>query len=329
MTYQLPKTLRTTSVGSFPKPDYLQAARNKASAGKLDADELHRLERMATEEVIRLQEDLGIDVLVHGEMERGDMTTYFAEVIHGMGVSGLVRSYGNRYYRKPIIRDELGWPGPMTVDSWREAQKLTDRPVKGMLTGPYTMVDWSFDEHYPDRRRAILAMARVLHEEARALQDAGAQFIQIDEPAVSTRPQEMPLAVEAMDIVTSGITAHTITHICYGDFAAVYDDLVRLPVDQIDLELANSDFDLIRLIGERGFNEKEIGLGVVDVHTHEIESLDQVRDSIRRALEVLPAERIYVDPDCGLKTRTWDEAKAKLEVMVRAVRDVRKEIGTS
>ena len=164
MTYQLPKALRTTSVGSFPKPDYLQAARNKASAGKLDIAELQRLERQATEEVIRLQEDLGIDVLVHGEMERGDMTAYFAEVIPGMGISGLVRSYGNRYYRKPIIKDDLRWPGPMTVESWRFAQSLTDRPVKGMLTGPYTMVDWSFDERYPSRRDAILAMARVIHE---------------------------------------------------------------------------------------------------------------------------------------------------------------------
>ena len=328
MTYQLPKALRTTSVGSFPKPDYLQAARNKASAGKLDAAELRKLEREATEEVIRLQEDLGIDVLVHGEMERGDMTTYFAEVIPGMGVSGLVRSYGNRYYRKPIITGDLKWPGPMTVESWKEAQNLTDRPVKGMLTGPYTMVDWSFDERYANRREAILAMAHVLHEEVKALQDAGARFIQIDEPAVSTRPHEMPLAVEAMGIVTAGITAHTLTHICYGDFAAVYDDLVRIPVDQIDLELANSGYDLIDVMKQKGF-DKEIGLGVLDVHTHKVEDIETVKDSIRRALQVLPPERIYVDPDCGLKTRTWDEAKAKLEVMMRAVRDVRKEIGVA
>jgi 5-methyltetrahydropteroyltriglutamate--homocysteine methyltransferase len=327
VTYELPKALRTTSVGSFPKPEYLQAARNKVTAGKMDEAELHKLERQATEEVIRLQEDLGIDVLVHGEMERGDMTTYFAEVIPGMGVSGLVRSYGNRYYRKPIIQGALKWPGPMTVDSWKAAQALTDRPMKGMLTGPYTMVDWSFDEHYANRREAILAMAEVIREEVKALQDAGAQFIQIDEPAVSTRPSELPLAIEAMDIVTRGITAHTLTHICYGDFAAVYDDLVRIPVQQIDLELANSEFDLLGLIGERGFGDKEIGLGVVDIHSHVIEDVDQVRTAIRRALEVLPPEKIYVDPDCGLKTRTWDEAKAKLEVMMQAVRDVRREIG--
>ena len=149
--------LVTTAVGSYPKPDYLARARNQFSQGKLDREELEKLERQATEYWIRSQERLGLDVLVHGEMERGDMVAYFAgepggRTIEGMKLGGLVRSYGNRYYHKPVIAGKLAWPGPMTVEIWRYAQGLTDRPVKGMLTGPYTMVEWSFDEHYPSRR---------------------------------------------------------------------------------------------------------------------------------------------------------------------------------
>ncbi len=135
--------LLTTTVGSFPKPEYLTRARNQFSLGKIGREELAALERQATAEVIRLQEEVGLDILVHGEMERGDMVAYFAELLsESMAISGLVRSYGNRYYRKPIITGKLRWQGPMTVEMWRYAQGLTDKPVKGMLTGPYTMVDW-------------------------------------------------------------------------------------------------------------------------------------------------------------------------------------------
>ena len=152
--------LLTTSVGSFAKPPYLQRARNEHAAGRLSDEELERLTRKATKEVIDLQNELGIDILVHGEMERGDMVAYFAEHFPGMKVGGLVRSYGNRYYHKPVITGELRWEKPVTVDLWRYAQSLTDRPVKGMLTGPYTIVEWSFDEHYPDRRAAVLRWRR-------------------------------------------------------------------------------------------------------------------------------------------------------------------------
>ncbi|MFQ6020315.1 MAG: methionine synthase, partial [Dehalococcoidia bacterium] len=136
--------LLTTAVGSYPKPDYLAQARNQFAQDKLTREELAGLERQATEYWIQVQERLGLDVLVHGEMERGDMVAYFAELLDSMKIGGLVRSYGNRYYRKPIIVDRLRWQGPMTVDMWRFAQGLTDRPVKAMLTGPYTMVEWSF-----------------------------------------------------------------------------------------------------------------------------------------------------------------------------------------
>ena len=320
--------LLTTTVGSFPKPDYLTRARAAFASGRMDGAELDKLTRQATVECIRMQESAGLDILVHGEMERGDMVAYFGELLtESMAVGGLVRSYGNRYYRKPIITGELRWQGPMTVEMWRFAQGLTDKPVKGMLTGPYTMVDWSFDEHYGSRREAMLAMAQVIRREAEELVKAGAKYVQVDEPAASTRPEEMELVSEALGIVTQGLGAKTITHICYGDFALVFDHIAKLPVDQIDLEMANSDYVLLELIREHkdGF-DKELAMGVTDVHTHVVESLDAVKAGIKRGLEVLPPERLYIDPDCGLKTRTWDEAEAKLRVMTQAVREVKREL---
>jgi 5-methyltetrahydropteroyltriglutamate--homocysteine methyltransferase len=321
--------LLTTTVGSFPKPDYLARARAAFVAGRIDGAELDRLTRQATVECVRMQEEVGLDILVHGEMERGDMVAYFAELLtDSMAIGGLVRSYGNRYYRKPIITGELRWQGPMTVEMWRYAQGLTDRPVKGMLTGPYTMVDWSFDEHYGSRREAVLAMARVVRREAEELVKAGARYVQVDEPAASTRPEEMELVSEALGIVTRGLDAKTITHICYGDFARVFDHIARLPVDQIDLEMANSDYDLLGMIREhRDDFDKDLAMGVVDVHTHVVESLDAVKAGIKKGLAVLPPDRLYIDPDCGLKTRTWDEAEAKLRVMTQAVREVKRELG--
>jgi len=321
------KGLLTTTVGSFPKPDYLTRARNQFSLGKIGREELAALERQATAEVIRLQEEVGLDILVHGEMERGDMVAYFAELLsESMAIGGLVRSYGNRYYRKPIIIGKLHWQGPMTVEMWRYAQGLTDKPVKGMLTGPYTMVDWSFDEHYESRREAVLDMAGVIHQEAVELEKAGARYIQVDEPAASTRPEEMELVAQGLAVVTEGLKAKTITHMCYGDFASVFEQIVRLPVDQLDIETANSDYGLLELFRRHRF-DKEVALGVVDVHDHRVETVEEVKEGIRRGLEVLPPQRLFIDPDCGLKTRTWEEAAAKLRGMVQAVREVRRELG--
>jgi 5-methyltetrahydropteroyltriglutamate--homocysteine methyltransferase len=288
-------------------------------------EELLDLERQATKEWIVAQEELGIDILVDGEMYRGDMATYFAENMEGFAISGLVRSYGNRYYRKPVAIAEVRRPESITVDWWRYAQSLTDKPVKGMLTGPYTMADWSFNDYYRDREAFILAMAEVIHQEAKDLDDAGCKYIQIDEPAFSTRLDEIEVFIKAMGIVTKGLKAYTLTHICYGDFAKVYPRMLDIPVDQIDLELANSGYDLIDLFRKHPFT-KDIGLGVVDVHTHVIEPVAQVKDNIRRALEVMRPEQIYVDPDCGLKTRTPEEAKAKLQVVRQATDEVKREL---
>ncbi|HEY7726904.1 MAG TPA: methionine synthase [Candidatus Eisenbacteria bacterium] len=322
----MPRGLWTTTVGSFPKSPELERARNRFARGEIPAEELARLEREETERVIRMQEEIGLDILVDGELYRGDMTTYFAERMSGFAISNPVRSYGNRYYRKPVAVGPIRRAGPLTVEWWKYAQSLTSKPVKGMLTGPYTMMDWSFNEHYPSREAMAMDLAEAVREEALALEAAGATFIQIDEPAVSVRPEELPLAVRALGRAVAGLHAKTITHVCYGDFDLIYPALLDLPVDVIDLEMANSGYDLLDRFRTHPFT-KEIGLGVLDVHDHRIETEEEVKEGLRRALEVLPPERIYVDPDCGLKTRTLEEARRKLEVMVAAVREVRAERG--
>ena len=317
--------LPTTSVGSFPKPDYLKKARTQASRGEIPAKKLRELEERATREWIRFQEEIGIDILVDGEMYRGDMVTYFAETLKGFEISGLVRSYGNRYYRKPVVVDAVKRAKPITIEWFQFSQGLTRRPVKGMLTGPYTIMDWSFNEYYKDRRELTFALAEAVHEEALDLEKAGAQYIQIDEPALSVRPEELPLAVEAMGVVTKGLKAKTLTHICYGDFQKIYPGMLEIPVDQIDLELSNSNFELFELFKKFPFT-KEIGLGVTDVHTHVVESKEVIKKRIEAALEVMKPEQIYVDPDCGLKTREVQEAKDKLRVMVEATKEARKSL---
>ncbi len=261
-----------------------------------------------------------------GEQYRGDMATYFAENLDGMEVSGLVRSYGNRYYKKPVITGELRRTRPISVDWYRFAQERTEKPVKGMITGPYTMMDWSFDEHYGSREAAALAFAKLLHEEARDLQAAGAEIIQVDEPALSARADELPLVVKAVGTVTRGLDAKTILHTCYGNYEDIYSYFNRLPVDQLDLELSNSSLDLLDRF-RRDPLKKEIAFGVVDVHSHVIETKAQVAERIEKALEIFDPQKLFIDPDCGLKTRTVDEAKGKLEVIVQATRAVKSEHG--
>ena len=314
-----------TQVGSLPKPDYILEARSMAHRGLLTPEELLELEQRATQEWIEFQDEIGVDIVVDGEMYRGDMVAYFAEHLIGFEEGGLVRSYGNRYYRKPIATGPVTRPWPITVDWWRYAQSLTERPVKGMLTGPYTICDWSFNEYYDSREAMVMALAEVVAEEARDLEAAGCRYIQIDEPAVSTRVDELDLAIRGLGVATEGLTATTITHICYGNFHKAYPKILELPVDVIDLELANSNYDLLEDFRRHPFT-KSIGLGVVDSHSGRTESVEEVVSGIRRALELIPPERVFVDPDCGLKTRTVDEAKAKLRVIRQAIDVVKAEL---
>jgi 5-methyltetrahydropteroyltriglutamate--homocysteine methyltransferase len=317
--------LPTSTVGSFPKPPYLVEARAKATRNAITRTELDVLERRATEFWVRTQEELGIDVLVDGEQYRGDMVAYFAETMPGFAKGGLVRSYGNRYYHKPVMVGPVRWPGPITVDWWRWTQSLTTRPVKGMLTGPYTIMDWSFDDHYPDRRAACLALAREIRKEVEALLEAGVRIIQIDEPALSVRPEELGFAVEAMHLVVDGLPAYYVVHACFGAFDTIYPGLLDLPVDNLDLAISHSALDLLVMFEKDPFT-KDLSLGVLDVHNHSVEPVDEVRSRIRRGTAVLPADRIWVDPDCGLKTRTVEESRDKLAAMMTGVRAARADL---
>lgn len=316
----------TTSVGSFPKPENLKKARAAFQKGAISQEELTRLERQATAFWIRKQEEIGLDVLVDGEMYRGDMVAYFAEHMDGFSPGGFVRSYGNRFYRKPVICGAVRWRRPITVEWWKYAQGMTRKPVKGMLTGPYTVMDWSFNEHYPDRRRACLALAEEIRLEVAALVAAGARIIQIDEPAISVRPHELPFAIEAMEIVTRDLDAYFITHICYGAFEFIYPQMLKLPVHNFDLEMSNSELDLLELFAKHPFS-KDLSFGAVDVHSSKIEPEAMTIERLRRAAAVLKPEQIWVDPDCGLKTRAPQEAIAKLERCVAAARALRQEYG--
>ena len=317
--------LLTTAVGSFGKPDYLQKARNASARGKVSATELRDLERKATAEWIKAQEEIGLDILVDGEMYRGDMVAYFADLLDGYSEGGLVRSYGNRYYHKPVISGTLKRPKPMTVEWFQYAQSLSEKPVKGMLTGPYTMLDWSYNEAYATRRDAALALAEVVRQEAEDLDQAGARYIQIDEPAIHARPEELEIAIEAMGIVTQNLKAKTISHICYGDFAAIYPGILKLPVDQLDLAMANYEYRWLDLMDRNPFT-KEMAIGIVDVHTHELESVDEAAEGIRKGLKYVSADRLLPHPDCGLKTRPVDESIAKCRVVVEAAKVVRAEL---
>ena len=318
--------LPVTAVGSYPKPSYLLEARRKSLRRQISKEALTEFERRATREWIQIQDELGLDILVDGEQYRGDMVAYFADELAGFAIAGLVRSYGNRYYPKPVVVGPVGRKAPVTVEWFTYAQSLTKKPVKGMLTGPYTIAEWSFNEYYPTRRALVLELAGAIHDEVVDLERAGARYIQIDEPAIHTRPEEdFELAVEAMEIVTAGTSAYTVSHICYGDVPKIYPAMLRLAVNQLDLALKNEEFGLLDTFRTHAFT-KDIGLGVVDAHSHRVETAEEVAGGIRRTLEVIPAQQIYVSPDCGLKTRTIDETVGKLRAIVAAARLIRSEL---
>ncbi|MBI4514449.1 MAG: methionine synthase [Deltaproteobacteria bacterium] len=314
--------LPTATVGSLPKPPALVAARAQFARGALSQRELDELAAEAVLYWLERQEQLGLDVLVDGEMYRGDMVGYFANALDGMELGGLVRSYGNRYYHKPVITGPVRWQQPITVGWWQFAQRHSKRPVKAIVTGPYTMMDWSFNEHYPDRRAACLALAAEIRKEVAALVHAGARIVQIDEPALSARPPELPLAIAANRLVTDGLDAYFITHACYGAFDTIYPGMLALPTENLDFASSQSAVDW-RALFQRPRVTKDLSLGVLDVHSRVIEGSDEVHARIERARPLVNAQALWVTPDCGLKTRTAAEANAKLSVMVEATAKAR------
>ncbi len=328
--YELPKALVTTVVGSYPlMPEAAEAIRRR-KRGEISEEEFHELVKPAIKTVIEDYLWAGVDLLSDGEQAREDMVVYFAERMDGYREGDWVRIFDNVYFRKPIIASRLGYRGPMAVMDWEYASSVSQgRPVKAIITGPYTMIDWSFDLVYGDRREAVLEMARVLRREIEEFARRGARFIQVDEPALSTRPyrEEAELLKEALEIMFKGIDAKKIVHICFGRIEKILPYALEFPVDQLDLEFKNSNFRLLPYLKEYGY-DKELGYGVIDVHSTRVEPVEEIVADIKRLIDmdIIPPEKIYVDPDCGLKRLPREIARQKLRNMVEAARRVRREL---
>ncbi len=318
--------MKTTVVGSYPKPKWLLRMIKLYNEGKIDDKVMNEAYDDAVRAVVKDHEVAGIDIIWDGEMRRDEMTSYFARKIDGFVIYGEVRVWGNNYYPKPAIVDELRYREPLTVHEFEFLRSITDREIKVPITGAYTIVDWSFNEFYKTKEEAVYALAEVINQELRNLVKAGASYIQLDEPAISTHPEELEIARNAVEIMTRGVNAYIGMHICYGDYSGIFPDILDFKVDQLDFEFANRNFEDLKLLKEYDF-DKDLGFGCIDVHTKRVESVEEVRRAIEMALEVVDPKRLYIDPDCGLKLLPRDVAFKKLEVMVKAKNAVEREFG--
>jgi 5-methyltetrahydropteroyltriglutamate--homocysteine methyltransferase len=283
---------------------------------------------------IEKQEAYGLDVLVHGDAERNDMVEYFGDLLWGFALTehGWVQSYGSRCVKPPVIYGDVYLPEPMTVTWSAYAQQLTDKPVKGMLTGPVTMLQWSFVRDDQPRERTALQIALALREEVAALEKAGVRVIQIDEPALREglplRKREWPSyldwAVRAFRVCSSGVADDTQihTHMCYSEFQDILPSIAALDADVISIETARSDMALLGAFETFAY-PNEIGPGVYDIHSPRVPSQEAMERLIEAALARIPAERLWINPDCGLKTRDWTQVDAALTNMVSAAQAVR------
>ncbi|MET7464852.1 5-methyltetrahydropteroyltriglutamate--homocysteine S-methyltransferase, partial [Nonomuraea sp. NPDC005501] len=330
--------LPITTIGSFPQTGELRAARAAVAAGTLPEEEYERRIEAEIERAVRTQERLGLDVLVHGEPERNDMVQYFAEHLDGFAVTreGWVQSYGSRCTRPPILHGDVGRPAPITVRWARHAQSLTDRPVKGMLTGPVTIVAWSFVRDDLPLRDVVFQVAEAIREEVRDLEAAGVPVIQVDEPALrellplrrASRADYLEWAVAAYRRATSGAGEATQihTHLCYSDADQILTAIDGLDADVTTVESARSGGRILGAVG--GFG-RGLGPGVYDIHSPRVPDAEEVERLLREALKALPTGRLWVNPDCGLKTRTYEQVEAALANVVDATRRLRAELSLS
>jgi 5-methyltetrahydropteroyltriglutamate--homocysteine methyltransferase len=333
---QLPQ-LPTTSIGSFPQTAAIRLARQAFKAGKLSAAEYTEAMHSEIRHAVEVQERLGLDVLVHGEAERNDMVEYFAEQLDGYAFTrfGWVQSYGSRCVKPAVIVGDLSRPKAMTVDWIRYAQGLTAKPMKGMLTGPVTMLMWSFSREDVSREVQARQLALAIRDEVLELEAAGIRIIQIDEAAFR---EGLPLrraawqgyldwATEAFRLTASGVRDETQihTHMCYSEFNDVIESIAAMDADVITIETSRSDMQLLEAF-ERFAYPNEIGPGVYDIHSPRVPDSSEMVKLLRKAATRIPVERLWVNPDCGLKTRAWPETEAALVNMVAAARQLRAEL---
>lgn len=328
--------LATTTIGSFPQTPEIRKARAAFVRGEIDEAAYEGFLREEIASVIRLQEEIGLDVLVHGEAERNDMVQYFAELLDGFAVTehGWVQSYGSRATRPSILWGDVSRPAPMTV-RWSEyAQSLTDRPVKGMLTGPVTILAWSFVRDDQPLSDTAAQVALALRDEIEDLVDAGITIVQVDEPALrellpldrDRQAAYLDWSVGAFRLATGGARAgvQIHTHLCYSEFGEIIDAVDGLDADVTSIEAARSRMDVVQPLGDHGYS-RGIGPGVYDIHSPRVPGVDEQTELIRIAAARIPGEQLWVNPDCGLKTRGYDETVASLTNLVLAAKAVRAE----
>jgi len=327
----------TTTIGSFPQTAEVRGWRAKLKKGELGQEQYDELIAKETEAAIRWQEETGIDVLVHGEFERNDMVEYFGEQLDGFTFTqnGWVQSYGSRCVKPPIIYGDVSRPVPMTVRWSAYAQSLTDRPVKGMLTGPVTILQWSFVRNDQPRSETCTQIALAIRDEVTDLEEAGIKIIQIDEPAIR---EGLPLrkenwqaylhwAVRAFLISSTGVRDETQihTHMCYSEFNDIIQSIADMDADVITIECSRSQMELLDAFASFKY-PNDIGPGVYDIHSPRVPSISEMVTLMDKAKAVIPAEQLWVNPDCGLKTRHWEETKKALLAMIEAARELRQAV---
>ena len=332
-------TLPTTTIGSFPQTSEVRKMRAAFRNGKIDSQTYVKFLEEETARCIRFQEEVGLDVLVHGEFERNDMVEYFGEQLEGFAISeyGWVQSYGSRCVKPPIIYGDVSRPKPMTV-RWSEyAQSLSDRPVKGMLTGPVTILQWSFVRDDQPRSQTCRQIALAIRDEVDDLEAAGIRVIQIDEPAIreglplrrANWPEYLDWSVNAFrlasSVVADGTQIHT--HMCYSEFNDIIDSIVKMDADVLSIECSRSRMELLDVF-HRVHYPNEIGPGVYDIHSPRVPDNKEIETLLRKALEVLTPEQLWVNPDCGLKTRGWTEVRLALGNMVATAAMLRASIAS-
>ncbi|KZS98048.1 5-methyltetrahydropteroyltriglutamate-homocysteine S-methyltransferase [Sistotremastrum niveocremeum HHB9708] len=326
----LPK-FPTTTIGSFPQTSEIRQARAKFGKKEITQEQYEEFIKKEIRSVVEFQEKVGLDLLVHGEPERNDMVQYFGEQLHGFVFTqnAWVQSYGSRYVRPPIIVSDVSRTGPMTVRWSSYAQSVTKKPMKGMLTGPVTILNWSFPRVDVSREVQSKQLALALRDEVIDLEKAGIYAIQVDEPAIR---EGLPLrrvdwdnyltwAVDSFRLATAGVedSTQTHSHFCYSDFNDIFPSIQRLDADVISIEASKSDMKLLSAFKQYGYSN-EIGPGVYDIHSPRVPGEQEIKDRIAAMLKLLPDHLLFVNPDCGLKTRGWKETEASLENLVAAAR---------
>jgi len=321
--------LLTTAVGSYPKPAWLTRARELHADDDADFDDADLAE--ATEDACRLvtreHERAGLDVVVDGEMRRQEMVAFFAERIPGYEFAGPVKVWGRNYVDKPSVVDPVSYDEPWLREEYAFAASVATRPVKVAITGPYTLASWSFNEAYDTEADLAYALADVLREEVETLVEAGARYVQIDEPALAATPADHAVVGECLERAVGDVPAdvRVALHVCYGDYAQLYPEINDYPIDEFDVELASDEGGQIDVFADPDFAH-DLALGVVDAHSPRVESVAEIKSDVLEGLSAVPPDRLTLGPDCGLKLLPRDVAYAKLENVVTAAREVEAEL---